>query len=429
MLMTEAAHKSSRKIRNRGEYLQTAAEIGERLVRNAVWYQHLCNWLGSSPDGGYVGASLPKMKNSTLGPELYSGTSGVALFLAELFARAPMALVRDTALGAIRQALKQAETLPASCCWGLYTGHIGIALAAARVGTLLEDKEIVGQARLLVRRSARTKRINSDFDIMSGNAGAIAALILLRDLLSEPSFIDHAVSLGDELLILADRGDGLLSWSSPALPSLKNLTGFSHGVAGVAYALLELHQVTGASKYLEGAEQAFSYERRWFSAEAANWPDFRQDPTGRWRPKGAVSYAVAWCHGAPGIALSRLRAYELLRKEVYRTEALQALETTRRTTENWLNRSVGNYSLCHGQSGNAEVLLEGSPILGQDSDGVALAYEVGDVGIARHVKKSDWPCGTPGGETPSLMLGLSGIGYFYLRLCDQSVPSILILRP
>jgi hypothetical protein len=38
------------------------------------------------------------------------------------------------------------------------------------------------------------------------------------------------------------------------------------------------------------------------------------------------------------------------------------------------------------------------------------------------IKKYDnrvWPCGISGGQTPNLMLGLAGIGYFYLRLYDN----------
>jgi lantibiotic modifying enzyme len=35
-----------------------------------------------------------------------------------------------------------------------------------------------------------------------------------------------------------------------------------------------------------------------------------------------------------------------------------------------------------------------------------------------------------GGENPGLMLGLAGIGYFFLRLHDQSnVPSIMMVGP
>jgi hypothetical protein len=43
---------------------------------------------------------------------------------------------------------------------------------------------------------------------------------------------------------------------------------------------------------------------------------------------------------------------------------------------------------------------------------------VGEQGIEQ-IERQDlrWPCGvTDGDETPNLMLGTAGIGYFYLRL-------------
>jgi lantibiotic modifying enzyme len=30
-------------------------------------------------------------------------------------------------------------------------------------------------------------------------------------------------------------------------------------------------------------------------------------------------------------------------------------------------------------------------------------------------------------ESPSLMLGLAGVGYFFLRLCNAEIPSVLLL--
>jgi len=46
-------------------------------------------------------------------------------------------------------------------------------------------------------------------------------------------------------------------------------------------------------------------------------------------------------------------------------------------------------------------------------------------------RRSTGPCGVvSGGETPNLMLGTAGIGYFYLRLYDSSaVPSVLLTQP
>jgi lantibiotic modifying enzyme len=145
----------------------------------------------------------------------------------------------------------------------------------------------------------------------------------------------------------------------------KHLTGFSHGTAGVAYALLELFQATGDTKYRRGAELAFNYERRWFDASAGNWPDFREEPGARKRGNDPWPCATAWCHGAPGIGLSRLRAYEVLRDATCKDEALIALETTRSWIESALRSGTCSFCLCHGLAGNADLLLQGRLVLGE----------------------------------------------------------------
>ena len=88
-----------------------------------------------------------------------------------------------------------------------------------------------------------------------------------------------------------------------------------------------------------------------------------------------------------------------------------------------------NWSLCHGLAGNAEVLLAGHDILGETWNGAAaLAREVAHGGIERYAKRGHaWPCGARG-DTPNLMLGLAGIGHFYLRLANPAIPSILLLK-
>ena len=61
-----------------------------------------------------------------------------------------------------------------------------------------------------------------------------------------------------------------------------------------------------------------------------------------------------------------------------------------------------------------------------------LAEQVGLAGVEQYRKSlSPWPCGVPqGGETPGLLLGLAGIGHFYLRLHDPAgVPPVLIILP
>jgi hypothetical protein len=58
------------------------------------------------------------------------------------------------------------------------------------------------------------------------------------------------------------------------------------------------------------------------------------------------------------------------------------------------------------------------------------AYEAAAAGIdAYHRTGTAWPSGAHGGATPCLFLGLAGIGRFYLRLADASIPSLLLVRP
>ncbi|WP_442168444.1 lanthionine synthetase LanC family protein, partial [Rhizobium leguminosarum] len=80
---------------------------------------------------------------------------------------------------------------------------------------------------------------------------------------------------------------------------------------GIAWALLELHRETSLEAFRIAAEEGFRYEQHWFSPEQENWPDLRNYQAKATGTKQSLAYSTAWCHGAPGIGLSRLRAYEI----------------------------------------------------------------------------------------------------------------------
>jgi lantibiotic biosynthesis protein len=75
-------------------------------------------------------------------------------------------------------------------------------------------------------------------------------------------------------------------------------------------------------------------------------------------PPYQTHYMSAWCHGAPGIGLARLRAYQLTGNEIYASESRNIVSATIKS----LNIPHGNYSSCHGLFGNAETLLNVSRI-------------------------------------------------------------------
>ena len=165
------------------------------------------------------------------------------------------------------------------------------------------------------------------------------------------------------------------------------------------------------------------YEEHWFDAARGNWPDLRgierREPRGAFR----AAYATAWDHGAPGIALSRLRAWQILGDERHRAAAAIALATTAASVERRLLEPGANFSLGHGLAGNADVLLLGADVF---ADGPALARRAGEIGVGRHATSLDgWPCGA-GRTPPALLGGDAGIGLFLLRLHDPAVPSALL---
>ncbi len=70
---------------DRERFLRAAFALGSRLAQEAVWWHGRCNWLGAEPDGHTLGSGRLRVTCKSLGPEMYAGTSGIALFLAELY--------------------------------------------------------------------------------------------------------------------------------------------------------------------------------------------------------------------------------------------------------------------------------------------------------------------------------------------------------
>jgi lantibiotic modifying enzyme len=209
------------------------------------------------------------------------------------------------------------------------------------------------------------------------------------------------------------------------MPTQQNLTGLSHGAAGIALSLIELYEATGERRFANAAERAFDYEQGKFDHGVRNWPDFRDlDPQ---HPAPGPGFAVFWCHGGPGIALSRLTALERLDgARRWRAEAGTGLEVTQDMVARGLKHRAGNFSLCHGIAGNAEILSDGARLLGgRWSRAADLAAEAAAGGAEWYGAKGFWPCGAGERETPGLMLGLAGIGYFYLRMSGAPAPSVL----
>lgn len=413
-------------------FLETAASLGARICRDALWGNGICNWIGFSMES--LGGRW-RHTHRAYGGELYGGTSGIALFLAWLHAATGERMFKRTALGAIRHALEHgAADIAPPARIGAYSGWTGLADAALQVAGLLDEEPLRVPALALLEEAAGTDP-GRNFDLLAGSAGAIPLLLRAHGRHQGPASLQEAaVRLGDGLLATASRDGDRWSWGEFGMPGAKqkdNLLGFSHGAGGIGWALLELHHATGEERFREAGEGAFRHERHWFDAEHGNWPDLRDPEVAGSVPSDAPAFMTAWCHGAAGLGLSRLRAWELSGDEECRREAEVAVATTLENLRGGQEMSQTNDSLCHGRGGNCETLIYGSQALGRP-EWLQRAEEIGLREIETFAaQRLPWPCGTYGTvEVPGLMLGLAGIGYFYLRLADPAgTPSVLIPLP
>jgi lantibiotic modifying enzyme len=194
--------------------------------------------------------------------------------------------------------------------------------------------------------------------------------------------------------------------------------GYAHGVAGIACALGRVARETGESTFAQSAGRAWSFIDRQFLPEACNWPvsaNATPDACGTTRSM------MAWCHGAPGIVLGRLD--RLVGMPDTTPEIASALSAIAR----WPVGPVD--SLCCGNLGRAEVLLEAGTQLG-DAPLMGAARNLAMRVVTRAAARRHFGLSSSGFEyrifTPGFFQGLSGIGYALLRLSSPSVlPSVL----
>lgn len=424
--------------------IEWAGALGRGLVRTAIWHDSACTWVGMISSahtfGGREGSH-----HASLGPDVYDGTAGIALFLAELYGATGVREARDAALGALRHSFAKLSHLPLRWQPSLYLGWPGIALVAVRVAALTGAEWPLHKAVQLASSDEFFDcSAEIGYDMLSGKAGTAAALVALARIFGEDGpasvvpgstgladrLMERSTSMGHEIIAGARRHDAGLSWFSESVQAYRDLTGFAHGASGIAYALLKLHAATGQVAFAKAAELALAYERRWFYQESGAWGDFRRYPGHRSDRPFRRQVAHYWCHGSAGIALVRLLAYELFGDEQYRDEATAALRATRNDLLNVLDRRRASVelALCHGGAGQADVLLEGARFLA----GTRLNDELDQtcrqwstLVAARRESDYGWHLGVKARK--GMMLGIAGVGHTILRQHRPGVSSPLAL--
>ena len=364
------------------------------------------------------------------GPQLYDGISGTALFLAAYYFATNNQEAHDLALRSaaqLRLATKQTVAISgdghrlANGSGGL-AGVGSLPYALVQLATWLKMPELIDSAREVATSITPGQIMTEErLDVMCGCAGTLLALL---------SFIEEVTAMGmdsgtaPELALLCGRrlletrvsyNSGPRAWAAAdSLP----LSGFAHGAAGIAYALVRLFQYTGHEEFRDAAIEGFAFERTLYIPELQTWFD----------PRCNLPLTKAsWCAGAPGVALGILGSMIAIDSHALRHDLEQALSITRMLPEGPVDH------LCCGNFGRVEIMNIAGSVLGRlqltahaRQLATQLLARASTSGFRFHPSdhQATWP-----EKDPSLFLGLAGVGYTLLRLTYPDLfPSVLLLE-
>ena len=344
------------------------------------------------------------------GAGLYGGAAGAALFLgafaaAEGDARAGAA-ARRLAAGAAKSATAREAG--------------GVVYALAVLASMTGDAAYLDEADRAASRLSRAALASfGAHDVEGGLAGALLGLLALDAAGGSGVWRAHAVDCGERLLAARrEPGAGLAAWMRP---DGFLATGFAHGASGVAAALATLGAATGRADFLSAAADACRFERTLFDPVRGNWR------TGAQNGRPDAGARLAWCHGAPGIALARLAVLEAGVDEGAADDLARALDATRRAP------LLATDDVCCGNAGLAEALLAGAEATGRSGLSEA-ARERLAAAAARAAGRGGFSLeGAPTGTQARLgfFRGLAGIGWVYLHAAGAipAAPAVLAFAP
>ena len=394
-----------------------AAELARHAIRrgrSAAWIG--LDWLGDSEVFQLV----------CLGPDLYNGATGIALFLAAhgvVRGHAPSAELAVAGLAHIRRNLNSssaarfARSLGIGAATGLGSIVYAFCVIAKCTGNAAVLRDAEGAARLFTDELIAADK---QLDIMGGAAGAILALLRLhRDTQSDVA-LARAIRCGEHLLAQDRIGEARhRSWIGQGF-GRSPLNGMSHGAAGFAYALASLAAASGREQFADAAAECITFEDQTYDPARHNWPDLRV--------AGQPAWPCQWCHGAPGIGLARLATGRRIGRNAtlgaklgdtrVATDIDNAVESVKQAWPGQLD------TLCCGTLGGIEFLCEAADRTGAFND---LAARRLAAVLANAAANGDyrWNSGKRQFNL-GLFRGLAGVGYTVLRRIDRSLPNVLV---
>jgi len=356
----------SRALSSRG-LVHAASDIGDRIAELAIENGSRSSWLAPTID------PAQRLTPVAVNYGLYSGLSGIALFLGMLWRETRSVRFSKLCAAALEEALALHAAMPVP---GFYQGSAGLAFVLTLLGRDFARPAWIAQAKRIARQEIEGP--TGAVDLMVGRAGVLFGATRLADLLADPDLLpsaDFARRLAKDARTLLDADCGL-----------------AHGRAGVGAVLVRWARAVGDTRMEE-------------RGRALILADIAAAQKSRRAKADAGASMLAWCRGGLGAAWALMRLTE---------ERSPAASIVRVVSNRRREANAAPLCLCHGELGVVDFLLDAqcARIASAEETLRSLRSKV------LHRMARGETCADNGHriESPGLMLGLAGSGLMLLRL-------------
>lgn len=433
-----------------------ARRIAFEICNDAVWDDNKCNWIGFYPKF----TKYSKIKNTfrALDGSIASGTAGISYFLINAYIIYNDKIFLSTSIGAINHALdhKNNDKL------GFYGGFSGILFTLKYIISVLEKNHLPDEANQL--QTIFDKHIEEYLEYLSSDSficksyskidiyDGLCGIILF--LLNTNFTNEHYESLRKSIMLKicnylisikqTEDNEKTYLWQ---FENAKNLS-YSKGMMGVSYTLIKVGLELNNKDYIDAGYRGILFINNNF--ENGNWIDFRYK-------EGLSRFTnYKWIEGASGILLAQHSLLKIIGDD-FSEKILHRIEQVISTLPDILfinpvsDENKLNFSLSSGFLGIAEAILEITPdetlirkiIFNTENKGrFSDSDEIPNIhflltnelplfnGKLQNLQLQNEKYGFGGGinyYSPDLLNGLSGIGYFILRIENKRLFNSILL--
>lgn len=390
--------------------MERSLEIGEYLYSSSDKFKNTYSWISSTV---VEHVNSKKWHVTAMDDCLYDGLSGMSfyyLWLGKVSGNQKYHNIASNILEDIYQRNRTELNRPIGAFDGIYS----VIYLLINFYKVTGNDIYIERALSLCENYQDNIETDKVYDIIGGSAGILLVLLELYKCTSSELVKLLIVKCKNHLIKnVHSINENEVGWIGVEdIP----LTGFSHGNAGIVYALDQYRQLLDNEdlELKQLIEKALHFEEK--KREGLIWFDLRENDLN-------IDYHIpyAWCHGSPGILLGRLflsKDYDINLKGNNKIIAEDVLK----------NGFRRNQSICHGDLGNAMILKEFSGF--NNGEYWANISKVIAGLIVEDKEPYDYKLGLGlelEVETPELMVGLAGIAYALMFLSSDEVPNILIL--